>query len=91
MWIRRFKRNDLLHGVNRRLGEIRRLVIRVVNVRSHRFSLGIEIGEDADHVIAKAPVGGNLRVCQQPSVAAELRDPRTNHARRRVTHDWHTG
>src|SRR5208337_3631738 len=61
-----------------------------MNPCAHRLGLGIQVGEDTDDIVAEPAVGGDLRVGDEPAIAAKLRDLYAQHARRRVADDRNT-
>ena len=89
--VSRLQRRDLLDRRNSRFREIGGLVVGIMNPRAHGFRLGIEIGKDADHVVAEAAIGGNLRLGDQLAVAAELGHLDAEYASSRVSHNGDAG
>jgi hypothetical protein len=82
---------DAIGGIDGGRLQVGGLVVGVMHARAHRFGLRVEIGEDANHVVAEAAVGGHLRIGDQLSVAAKLGDLHADHARGGVADDRHAG
>jgi hypothetical protein len=90
VWISRLQRSDLVRSGNGRRGEIGGFVFGIMNLCPHRLGLGVKVGEDADDIIAEPAISGDLRISDEPAVAAKFRDLDAQHSRRRVADDGNT-